>query len=97
MDIDDALALIGEERPAWWIQYRDGAWAPVWRDGQVGPSFTISQLIQLATDDIAALDAGLVARVIDGEPLGVVDAESGQTWPQPRKVADRTCRRAHRH
>ncbi|GAB4583424.1 hypothetical protein [Nocardia sp. IFM 10818] len=50
MDIDDASALIGEERPAGWIQYRDGSWAPVWPDGQVGPPFTIPELIQLATE-----------------------------------------------
>ncbi|MFC9997946.1 hypothetical protein [Nocardia sp. NPDC127526] len=50
MDIDDASALIGEERPAGWIQYHDGSWAPVWPDGQVGPPFTIPELIQLATE-----------------------------------------------
>lgn len=85
MDVDDALALIGEERPACWIQYHDGSWAPVWRDGHVGPSFTISQLIQLAADEIAVLDAGLATCVIDVEPLEVVDVETGANLPQSVK------------
>ncbi|GAB4583957.1 hypothetical protein [Nocardia sp. IFM 10818] len=56
MDIADALVLIGEERPVGWVQSRDGSWAPVWQDGRIGPSFTISELIDLATDDIAQVD-----------------------------------------
>ncbi|GAB4587388.1 hypothetical protein Ntsu_52200 [Nocardia sp. IFM 10818] len=54
MDIADALALIGEEQPAGWVQYHDGSWAPVWRNGQLGPSFTISELTQLPTNSAFA-------------------------------------------
>ncbi len=51
MNSDDVRALIGDERPAGWVQYHDGSWAPVWQDGRIGPSLTISQLINLAADD----------------------------------------------
>ncbi|WP_330179963.1 hypothetical protein OHB26_26530 [Nocardia sp. NBC_01503] len=76
------MALIGDERPTGWIQYRDGSWAPVWRDGRVGPSFRISALVRLAADDISVLDeAGLPDLVIDVEPPEVLDADTGEGWP----------------
>ncbi|MFC9996396.1 hypothetical protein [Nocardia sp. NPDC127526] len=60
MEADDALALIGGERAAGWLQYHDGSWAPVWRDGRIGSPFTFAELIELAVDDVAAFESGPV-------------------------------------
>lgn len=76
MSVDDALALLGEQRPAWWLQYEDGSWAPVWEDGRIGAAFTIPDLLQIARHDLMALEGmGLAVEVIDVEPLSVVDTE----------------------
>ncbi|WP_306359559.1 hypothetical protein [Nocardia sp. CC227C] len=86
MDIDDAVVLIGEDRPGGWVQYHDGSWAPVWRDGLVGPPFTIAELIRLAGADVAMLGGGGVASVvIDVEPVDVLDTENREDWPPFQK------------
>lgn len=58
MNVDDVLALFGEERPARWLQYHDGSWAPVWQDGWVGEPFTIADLLQVVHDPAALEEPG---------------------------------------
>ncbi|MFD7844544.1 hypothetical protein ACFV4K_16600 [Nocardia sp. NPDC059764] len=76
MSIMDVLALLAEERPAGWVGYKDGSWAPLGRDGWVGPAITATDLIEVARHDLAVLEAaGFITEVIDVEPLSVVDTE----------------------
>ncbi|MEU1210849.1 hypothetical protein [Nocardia sp. NPDC005825] len=80
MSIMDVLALLAEERAAGWVGYKDGSWAPLCRDGRVGPAITAADLIVVARHDLAVLEAaGFIAAVIDVEPLVVVDG----TWQPP--------------
>ncbi|MGW2666109.1 hypothetical protein ACWCW7_34580 [Nocardia tengchongensis] len=76
MSAEDVLALLNEDRPAGWLQYQDGSWAPVGQDGWVGPPIKAADLIEVARRDFAALEAaGFVTEIIDIEPLEVVDVE----------------------
>ncbi|MFE5284427.1 hypothetical protein ACFRAQ_05585 [Nocardia sp. NPDC056611] len=76
MSVDDILPLLDEDRPVGWVQYRDGSWAPVTSDGWVGPPITAVELLQATHRDLAALEAaGLIATVVDTEPLSVVDID----------------------
>ncbi|WP_405484689.1 hypothetical protein [Nocardia sp. NBC_00511] len=69
-------ALLNGDRPAGWLQYHDGSWAPVGHDGRVGPAITTDDLLAVAREDLAALEeAGLIAEVIDVDPLEVIDFE----------------------
>lgn len=76
MSIQDLLAVLNDERPAAWLQYGDGSWAPVAEDGWVGPSITVEDLLTVARQDLNALEAaGFVTDIIDVEPLSAVDVE----------------------
>ncbi|MFE3795690.1 hypothetical protein [Nocardia tengchongensis] len=78
MFIEDVLALLDEDRPAGWVSYEDGSWSPISPGGRVEPPITAGDLIEAARRDLAALEAaGLIATVIDTEPLSVVDIEYG--------------------
>ncbi|MEC3953623.1 hypothetical protein VMT65_11320 [Nocardia sp. CDC153] len=48
MSIEGVLALLNDERPAAWLQYADGSWAPVAEDGWVGPPITAEDLLAVA-------------------------------------------------
>ncbi|MFD7847554.1 hypothetical protein ACFV4K_32065 [Nocardia sp. NPDC059764] len=37
-----------EDEPAGWLQYMDGSWARVARDGSIGPSITTDDLLEVA-------------------------------------------------
>ncbi|WP_162958594.1 hypothetical protein [Nocardia yunnanensis] len=76
MSAEGTAALPNEGRPAGWLQYDDGSWAPVGYDGRVGPPITAHDLFAVARDDLAALEkTGLITEVIDIEPLEVIDVE----------------------
>ncbi|MEV6139004.1 hypothetical protein AB0L63_23655 [Nocardia sp. NPDC051990] len=76
MSTEGVTALLNGDRPAGWLQYHDGSWAPVGHDGRVGPTITTDDLLAVAREDLAALEeAGLITEVIDVEPLEVIDFE----------------------
>ncbi|WP_459961609.1 hypothetical protein [Nocardia sp. IFM 10818] len=76
MSAEGVAALLNGDRPAGWLQYHDGSWAPVGHDGRVGPPITTDDLLAVARDDLATLEeAGLITQVIDVEPLEVIDFE----------------------
>lgn len=78
MSVQEVLAVLNDERPAAWLQYQDGSWAPVAEDGWVGPSITVEDLRAVAEQDPDALEgAGFIIEIVDVEPLSVVDVECG--------------------
>ncbi|MFE3196282.1 hypothetical protein ACFXHA_45305 [Nocardia sp. NPDC059240] len=78
MSAEGVLALLSGDRPAGWLQYLDGSWAPVAEDGRVGPPITAEDLIEVAQRDLSELvEAGFITEIIDIEPLEVVDVEYG--------------------
>ncbi|GAB2532283.1 hypothetical protein [Nocardia heshunensis] len=78
MSIQGVLAVLNGERPAAWLQYEDGSWAPVAEDGWIGPPITVEDLLTVARHDLDALEAaGFLTEIIDVEPLSVVDIEYG--------------------
>ncbi|MGW4123639.1 hypothetical protein [Nocardia sp. NPDC004711] len=80
MSVEGVLALLNGDRPAGWLQYLDGSWAPVGHDGWIGPPITAADLLEVASHDLAALEAaGFIGEVIDVEPLAVVDVEHGDS------------------
>ncbi|MFE3256663.1 hypothetical protein ACFXPS_28355 [Nocardia sp. NPDC059091] len=78
MSIRGVLAGLNGEQPRAWLQYEDGSWAPVAKDGWVGPSITADDLRAVAQQDLDELEAaGFITEIIDVEPLSVVDVECG--------------------
>ncbi|MFE3027627.1 hypothetical protein [Nocardia tengchongensis] len=70
MSIEEVLALLSEETPAGWVGYEDGSWSPIAPGGRVGPPITVPELLGAARRDLVALEqAGLIALVIDTEPI----------------------------
>lgn len=66
MSLRTVLATLREERPAHWLQYRDGSWAPVWTDGRVGECVGIPELLGASSDELAILVAsGLVGPMVE--------------------------------
>ncbi|AYF77151.1 hypothetical protein D7D52_28790 [Nocardia yunnanensis] len=73
--VEEAIALLSEERPVGWVQYPEGGWAPVTEDGRIGETFTAADLTEIAHRDLLELEeAGLIC-VIDVEPLEITDTE----------------------
>ncbi|MFI1465180.1 hypothetical protein [Nocardia carnea] len=66
MSLRTVLGMLREERPAHWLQTRDGSWAPVWTDGRVGDCVGIPELLGASGDELAILVAsGLVGAMVE--------------------------------
>lgn len=57
MNIEGFLALLGEEPPTGWLQYADGSWCPVGRDGRVGMPITVGELLGMRGHGLDELGA----------------------------------------
>lgn len=57
MTVEGLLALLGGELPAGWLQYADGSWCPVGRDGRVGMPITVGELLGMRALDVDELEA----------------------------------------
>lgn len=55
MSTESVTALLNGDRPAGWLQYHDGSWAPVGYDGRVGPAITADDLLAVTCQDLDAL------------------------------------------
>ncbi|APA96803.1 hypothetical protein [Nocardia seriolae] len=87
MSAEGVTALLNGDRPAGWLQYHDGSWAPVGYDGKVGTAITADDLLAVAREDLAALEeAGLITEVIDVEPLEVIDFEHQNPGGRARSI-----------
>ncbi|MFE3796503.1 hypothetical protein [Nocardia tengchongensis] len=87
MSIETVTALLNGDRPAGWLQYHDGSWAPVGYDGRVGTAITADDLLAVAHEDLAALEeVGLITEVIDVDPLEVIDFEHRNPGGSARSI-----------
>ncbi|MFD7841842.1 hypothetical protein ACFV4K_02730 [Nocardia sp. NPDC059764] len=96
MSIEDILAQLNKGDHTGWVCYQDGSWALLGSDGWPGPSITPCGMLGAVRRDVAALEAaGLIADVIDAEPLSVIDLDDDDPIRRdPRRPASNT--RGHR-